>query len=159
MVSAAALALAAPASAQVVSNGSPTSDVGPLGKDAITAVAQPFVSPISVYLQSFTFYLGNAFIGDQAFFTAAIYQFSNNATSGLALFTSDPFAGVGDPNADQPITIGSLTTAPLNIALSANTVYALILSSLDDNGASTPGAEDQVGLASTAMFGGLLATT
>jgi hypothetical protein len=146
--------LALPLSAQsTLTSGAPTEAVQTLGTD-FTAVAERFqVTSNMAFLQSFTFYLMNGFLGDQLFLNAAIYSFDVDHVTGPALFTSALFAGSGDDFNWVPYTISGSPT-PLNIAMAPGATYALVLSVLDGVASSTPGAGVAVGTTSDNLFSG-----
>lgn len=154
-----AATFALPVSAQTVTSGPPTQNVQTLGTD-FTATAERFqVTADMAFMQSFTFYLTNGFLGDKIFLDAAIYEFSGDHVTGPALFTSALLAGTSDLFNSVPFIVGgdNATVGPkesLNIALSPNVTYALVLSALDDGGTSTPGAGVQVGITDDNLFSG-----
>ncbi|HTE47921.1 MAG TPA: PEP-CTERM sorting domain-containing protein [Gemmatimonadaceae bacterium] len=139
-----AMALAAPAAAQVtVSTGSPDNSIGPIGVDSQnagfipTAVAQTFFAPPGdTYLQSFSFFFSDFANGGDLKMTASIYAFSVDHLLGAALYTS-PFVEGSDNQAGfDSRTVGGDPNAPLNIFLSPNTTYALVLTAFDGNAAA-----------------------
>jgi len=140
LASAIAATLSAPLAAQItVASGTSQNYFGPLGIDSqgfpASAIAQTFMTPGGAnYLQSFSFYLSNSFNGNLLFLQAAVYQFdAGGFLAGPALFTSALFNGSGNVNGNDTFTFGN----QLNIALSPNVVYALVLSSLP-GAAQTP---------------------
>jgi hypothetical protein len=139
LASAIAATLASPLTAQTtVSSGTSSNYFGPLGIDSqgfpASALAQTFMTPAGMnYLQSFSFYLSNSFNGNLLFLQAAVYQFNPAGfLSGPALFTSALFNGSGNVNGNDTFAFGNL-----NIALTPNVVYALVLSTLP-GAAQTP---------------------
>jgi hypothetical protein len=131
LISFAALALAAPLSAQVTIGTPQTTDhIGPIGKTAgaATAIAQTFVAPTN-FLQSFTFFFSTFVGGGGLNLNASVYQFSGDHLVGNALFASAMFSGTDSPS-DEALTFGT-ALSPLNIQLTSGSVYALVLSSLD----------------------------
>lgn len=145
LIPAVAMALAAPAAAQVtVGTGAPDLGIGPLGVDSQnagfipTAIAQTFFAPPGAsYLQGFTFFLSSFANGGALKLNASIYAFSADHLIGAALFTS-PFVNGSDNEAGfDSRTVGGDPAAPLNILLSPGAVYALVLSAFDGN-AATP---------------------
>jgi hypothetical protein len=154
LASAVAAALASPLAAQTsttVSTGTSPNYFGPLGIDsqggAASAIAQTFMLPLNQnYLQSFTFYLTNAFNGNSLFLQAAVYAFNTDQLTGPALFTSALFAGSGNNSGNDALTIGGGNT-PLNLLLAPNTMYALVLWTLQGNGSTPDGSGVLVNLA------------
>lgn len=157
-----ATTLATPAAAQIpFTTGAPVETIGPLGKDQggayAVATAQMFQVPVGAnYLQSFTFFLSNWFIGNQLFLNAAIYEFDADRITGPALFMSALFPGTSNDLTPEAYTFGD-PTAPLNVQLFPALTYALVLSTLDDMGASTDGAAVQVGVTGGTTYGGIFA--
>jgi len=159
LISSAALALAAPLSAQVtVSSGAPSDHIGPLGKDAIsgtipTAIAQTFVVPTGFdFLQSFTFFFTNYINGSALNLDASVYQFSGDHLVGPALFASALVSGTDSPS-DEMLTFGN-AASPINLQLTPGTVYALVLSSLAGYALTPDGSAIQVGTTSTDTYAG-----
>lgn len=161
LISAMATALATPLAAQTtVSTGTSNDNFGPLGKDSqggsASAIAQTFLTPTGTnYLQSFSFYLSNSLNGNLLFLQATVYQFSGDQLTGPALFTSALFAGSGNVNGNDTFTFGT-PVAPLNVFLSPNVTYALVLSSLQGNAATPDGSGVQVNVGATDYAGGSL---
>ncbi len=151
-----AATLSSPLTAQTtVTSGTSQNYFGPLGVDSqgfpASAIAQTFMTPAGMnYLQSFSFYLSNSFNGNLLFLQAAVYQFNGDFLAGPALFTSALFNGSGNTNGNDTFTFGN----SLNIALSPNVVYALVLSTLPGAGQTPDGSTVLANLADGDTYAG-----
>lgn len=150
IVSALAAPLGGSIAAQVtVNTGTPAEYVGPLGKDSNfgpipTAIAQTFFAPAGAsYLQSFRFFFTNFINGGALLLDASVYQFDGDHLTGPALFTSATVHGT-DSFGDETVTFGS-PVAPLNVFVSPGTMFALVLSAVDNYGLTPDGSTVAVG--------------
>jgi hypothetical protein len=156
-----ALAMAvAPASAQTIGSGTPTSGIDPFGFDTFYpstfgTVGQTFIAQSATpLLTSFRFYLTESFGGADLKFVGSVYEFSADHIVGPVLYTSTVRSGSSNTlgyDSDQSFFSG------LSVLLTGGHTYAFLLQTASS---SPDGSSNIVGTttANTITTGSLIAS-